>query len=69
MSIGFRKTTPEEIRAKLEEMTDAELVEHGKLMREFAKPSPGRGVSEEWALQLEEARAEWMRRRPKQVDE
>jgi hypothetical protein len=65
MSIGFRKTTPEEIRAKLEKMTDAELIEHGKLIKEFAKPNPGRGVNEEWALQLDEARAEWRRRHPK----
>ena len=64
MSIGFRKTTPEEIRAKLEKMTDAELIHHGELMREFAQPSPGRGVNEEWALQLKEARAEWRRRHP-----
>jgi len=62
MSIGFRKITPEEIRAKLKKMTDAELIEHGKLMRELSKPSPGRGMNEEWALQLKEARAEWRQR-------
>jgi hypothetical protein len=45
MSIGFRKTTPQEIRAKLEKMTEAELIEHGKLMREFTQPSPRRGVA------------------------
>ena len=59
MSIGFRKTTPQEIRAKLEKMTDAELSEHGKLMREYAKPSRDVGRT---ALQLAEARAEWRRR-------
>jgi hypothetical protein len=65
MSIGFRKITPEEIRVKLAKMSDPELTQHGKLMKEFAQPSPGRGANEEWAMQLEEARAEWRRRHPK----
>jgi hypothetical protein len=62
MSLGFRVKTREEIRAELEKMSDARLIEHGTLLREFAKPSPGRSGDDGWKMQLEEARAEWRRR-------
>lgn len=63
MSTGFRKTTLEEIRAKLVKMTDAELIEHGKLDQGICEAESGPGINEEeWVLQLEEARAEWRRR-------
>jgi hypothetical protein len=64
MSIGFRMKTREEIRAELAKMSDQRLIEHGKLLREFAAPSPGRNGDEGWKMQLEEARAEWRRRHP-----
>jgi hypothetical protein len=66
MSIGFRMKTREEIRVQLSEMSDAQLIEHGKTLREFAKPSPGRDGHKIWILQLEEAREEWRRRRKNQ---
>jgi hypothetical protein len=65
MSIGFRRKTREEIRAELAKMSDARLIEYGKLLREFAKPTPGRDGDEGWKMQLEEARAEWQRRHPR----
>lgn len=65
MSIGFRMKTLEEIRAELAKMSDRELIEHGKTLREFAKPSPGRDGHKVRILQLEEARAEWRRRHSK----
>jgi hypothetical protein len=65
MSIGFRIKTREEIRAERAKMSDQRLIEHGKLLWEFAKPSPWRGSDEGWNAQLEEARAEWRCRRPK----
>jgi hypothetical protein len=65
MSIGFRMKTREEIRAELAKMSDQRLIEHGKLLREFAMPSPARRAEEGWITQLEEARAEWRRRHPK----
>jgi len=34
MSIGFRMQTPEEVRVKLEKMSDAQLIEHGKTLRD-----------------------------------
>jgi hypothetical protein len=64
MAIGFRRKTRREVRAELAKMSDHRLIEHGKSLREFAKPTPGRESSEGWEMQLEEARAEWRRRHP-----
>jgi len=64
MSIGFRMQTPEEVRARLEKMSDAQLIEHRKTLRDFCKPTPGRGTDKGWLMQLNEARAEWKRRHP-----
>ena len=36
MTIGFRMKTLEEIRAELEKLSDAQLIEHGKTLRQFA---------------------------------
>jgi len=64
VSIGFRMKTREEISAELAKMTDAQLIEHGKTLRGFCKPTPGRGIDKGWLMQLNEARAEWRRRQP-----
>jgi hypothetical protein len=64
MSIGFRMKTVEDIRSELARMTDAQLTEHGKALRAFCKPTPGRGIDKGWLMQLNEARAEWRRRHP-----
>jgi hypothetical protein len=43
MSIGFRMKTLEEIQAELGKLSDAQLIERGKTLRQFAKPRPGQG--------------------------
>jgi hypothetical protein len=64
MSIGFRMKTAEGIRAELAKMSDAQLIEHGKTLRAFCRPTPGHGIDKGWLMQLNEARAEWRRRHP-----
>jgi hypothetical protein len=64
MSIGFRMKTLEEIREELAKLTDAQLFERGKTLRQFAKPRPGQGPDVEWTRQLNEARAQWKCRHP-----
>jgi hypothetical protein len=56
--------TVKEIRAELTKMSDAQLIEHGKTLRQFCRPTPGRGIDRDWLMQLNEARAEWKRRYP-----
>jgi hypothetical protein len=64
MSVGFRMKTPEEIRAELAKMSDAQLIEHGKTLRSFCRPTPGHGIDKGWLMHLNEARAEWRQRHP-----
>lgn len=65
MSIAFRQRTVEEIREELRQMSDAELLKHGKSLRALSQPDPHGHVEEAWAIQLREAREEWKRRREK----
>ena len=57
MSIGFGsdEIILEKLRARLRRMTDEELIEFGKKVRKLAE-NP-------FQLQLDEARAEWKRRK------
>jgi hypothetical protein len=64
MSIGFRMKTIKEIRAELAKMSDTQLIEHGKTLRGFCRRIPGQKIDKGWLMQLNEARAEWMRRHP-----
>lgn len=64
MRIEFRMKRPEEIRAELEEMSDPQLIEHGKTLRKFCRRVRGQKVDKGWFRQLTEARAEWRRRHP-----
>jgi hypothetical protein len=64
MSIGFCMKTPEEVRSELEKMSDAQLIEHGKTLREFCRLTAGQKIDRGWLMQLNEARAEWKRRHP-----
>lgn len=64
MSIGFRMKTPGEVRAELAKMSDAQLIEHGKTLRQFCRRKAGQKVDKGWLMQLNEARAEWKRRHP-----
>src|SRR5262249_28074101 len=65
MAIGFRTKTDEEIRAELQKLSDEQLIERGKMLREFAQPTPGRDDAEDWVRRLQLAREEWKRRHPK----
>jgi hypothetical protein len=54
----------EELRARLRKMTDAELLRFGKAARNLCSPEAKLGKSREaFVIQLEEARAEWKRRK------
>jgi hypothetical protein len=64
MAIGFRRKTVKESRAELAKMTDAELIELGKKLRECCRPQSGQTRDKDWWKQLQEARAEWRRRHP-----
>jgi hypothetical protein len=65
MSIGFRVKTDEELSAEFRALTDKQLIETGKMLKEFAKPRPGQGPDENWLRQLKIARAVWRERHPK----
>jgi hypothetical protein len=54
----------EESPAELAKMSDAELIEHGKLLRKSCRRLPGQKIDKEKLMQLNEARAEWQRRYP-----
>jgi hypothetical protein len=62
--IGLRAKKVEEIRAELAKMSDAQLIEHGKLLRKSCRRLPGQKIDKEKMMQLNEARAEWQRRYP-----
>ena len=64
-SIGFQSTEVEleQLRARLRQMTDEELIKFGKMVRALSAPSVG-VAPDPWKAQLEEARAEWRRRYP-----
>ena len=65
MSIGFRVKTDDELRAEFDKLNDKQLIETGKMLKEFAKPSPGRGPDENWLRQLKIARQVWRERHPR----
>ena len=62
--IGFRDDGLESLRSKLRDMTEAELVQFGKTLRDkwdkFSDADQKRNL-----IDLEEALAEWRRRHPK----
>jgi hypothetical protein len=62
MSIGFRVKTDEELAVEFRALTDKQLIETGKILRDFARPRPGQGADENWLRQLRLAREEWKRR-------
>jgi hypothetical protein len=56
----------EQIRARIRKMSDLELRKYGRAARDLADPKKNYGPpNPSFALQLEEARAEWRRRHPK----
>jgi hypothetical protein len=64
MTIGFRVKTYQELSAEFRVLTDKQLIETGKMPKDFAKPRLGQGPDANWRRQLEIARAEWKRRHP-----
>jgi hypothetical protein len=67
--IGFEsdEVTLQKLRARLRNMTDEQLIQFGKSVRELAAPSVA-ATANPFQRQLEEARAEWKRRRELQVN-
>jgi hypothetical protein len=43
MTIGFRVKTDEELSAEFRALTDKQLFETGKMLKDFAKPRPWQG--------------------------
>jgi hypothetical protein len=66
MSIAFESSEVQlqKLRERLRSMTDTELVKFGKAVRGLSEPRVG-VIPDPWKEQLQEARAEWRRRRPK----
>jgi hypothetical protein len=66
MSIGFRPQDVDFIREQLRKMPDAELVRHGKSLRNLSDPKTQHGSpNPAFVLQLKLAREEWKRRHSK----
>ena len=64
--IGFEsdETSLRKLRERLHTMSDEELIKFGKYARSLARIRVS-GLPDPYKIQLEEARAEWRRRRPK----
>ena len=62
--IQLRPETPEELRKRLQEMSDLELRRFGERGRKLSDPKMNFGATEQHVVELEEARAEWRRRHP-----
>jgi len=62
--IGFRDDGLESLRSKLRNMTEAELVQCGKTLRDRWDKSLNADQKKN-LIELREARAEWRRRHPK----
>jgi len=66
-SIAFSELSVEELRVRLQKMSDEELVKFGKAAAYMCSPKANlrQPPREEFVIQLKEARAEWRRRHPK----
>jgi hypothetical protein len=66
-SVGASEFNVENLRKRLERMSDDELTRFGKACRELLTPQAnlGRPPREVFVIQLQEARKEWRRRQPK----
>jgi hypothetical protein len=70
MSVGFLSEDDlrERRRAELRQMTDQELIEHGRAIKRIIGPhNPNVKPPEGFLRQLEDARAEWRRSRYESV--
>jgi hypothetical protein len=67
LEIQLRDQDIDFISERLRKMSDAELIEHGKSLRNLSDPKTQRpGANPAFVLQLKLAREEWRRRYPKQ---
>jgi hypothetical protein len=66
-SVGASEFNLENLRKRLERMSDEELKQFGRACRELLTPQAnlGRPPREVFVIQLQEARREWRRRHPK----
>ena len=65
-SVGTSEFNLENLRKRLQRMSDEELAQFGKACREMLTPQAnlGRPPREVFVIQLQEARREWRRRYP-----
>ena len=66
-SVGTSEFNVENLRKRLQRMSDRELIQYGKACRGLVTPQAnlGRPPREVFAMQLQEARKQWRRRHPK----
>jgi hypothetical protein len=66
-SIAFEssETQLQKLRERLRQMSDDELIKFGTMVRGLSEPRVS-VTPDPWKAQLEEARAEWKRRHPKE---
>ncbi len=66
-SVGTSEFSLENLRKRLESLSDDELIQFGKACRDMLTPQAnlGRPPREVFVIQLQEARKEWRRRYPK----
>jgi hypothetical protein len=69
-SIGVGEFAVEALRVRLEKMSDDELAKFGKAARYMCsrKANLGRPPRKVFVIQLDEARAEWRRRHPRNAE-
>ena len=65
MSVGPDQFDREAFRKRLAKMTDSELIRYGQAAKEMCKAGFGQAPPETFVIQLEECRAEWRKRHPK----
>ena len=53
----------EQIRERISKMSDAELRKYGRAARNLSDPRKNRNPNPSFQIQLDEARAEWRRRK------
>lgn len=69
MSIAFEseEVQLQKLRERLRKLSDDELIKFGRDVKKLSGPRVS-CIPDPWQAQLEEARAEWRRRRPKALE-
>ena len=63
--IGLKPESPEELRKRLQEMSNLELRRFGERARKLSDPKLNFGATEPHVMELDAVRAEWRKRHPK----